>query len=565
MKKKIKSALISVWDKQGLEDVVMKLDSLGVSIYSTGGTYEFIQNLGIPVTSVEEITGQPEILSGRVKTLHPNIFGGILYKRSSKSDKKQISEMSIPSIDLVIVDLYPFEETVANLENDGLADDDAIEKIDIGGVSLIRAAAKNHKDVLVIGHKDQYGLLMNFLEAGGSTEFEDRRELAIDAFNITSNYDAEVFKYLLDSEEDQDDFGSSFGLQNVASGITLNVTEDDNGTNDFLVSWEKFGARPNRVHIQNTYSTKLFNSVMSDLILEKNVYTEVLPDSEELIINDSVFAKLDDSCYVSYVVVDRNMDNSFIDGLLFLYAPGFEGVQNYIELLNECLLDFEEDSDNKLNTVTLSVNGLEIEPINFHNVDLDVVDLYYPKSTFTQLEKTVRSIKKAERGLTILYGERGTGKTTVINHIASKLDRIVIFIPNNMVDHTINNPEFRRFLKRYDKPIIVIDDCELVLNEIYNKSNITTTNLMQMVEGFLASTVDVNVITIFNTDSEDKIDHNLLDCNNLIDVIEFGCLSKDEATDLSKQLGHNKKYKSDTRLVDVMNKRKSDSMVGIGF
>ena len=108
MKKKIKSALISVWNKQGLEDVVMKLDSLGVSIYSTGGTYEFIQNLGIPVTSVEEITGQPEILSGRVKTLHPNIFGGILYKRSSKSDKKQISEMSIPSIDLFIVYLYPF-------------------------------------------------------------------------------------------------------------------------------------------------------------------------------------------------------------------------------------------------------------------------------------------------------------------------------------------------------------------------------------------------------------------------------------------------------------------------
>jgi len=564
MKKKIKSALISVWDKQGLEDVVVKLDSLGIDIYSTGGTYEFILNLGIPVTSVEEITGHPEILDGRVKTLHPNIFGGILYKRSSKLHKKQISDMSIPSIDLVIVDLYPFEQTVANMDNDGLTDDDAIEKIDIGGVSLIRAAAKNHKDVIVIGHKDQYGLLMNVLENGASTQFEERREFAIDAFNITSNYDAEVFKYLLGSEG-VDDIGASFGLQNVASGITLNVTEDDNGTNDFLVSWEKFGTRPNRVLIQNTYSTKLFNTVMSDLILEKNVYTEILPDSEELIINDRVFAKLDDSCYISYVVVDRNMDNSFIDGVLFLYAPGFDGIQSYVDLLNECLLDFEEDSDNKLNTVTLSANGLEIEPINFHNVDLEGIDLYYPKSTFTELEKAVRSIKKVDKGLTILYGDRGTGKTTIINHIASKLDRIVIFIPNNMIEHTINNPEFRRFLKRYEKPIIVIDDCELVLNEIYNKSNITTTNLMQMVEGFLASTLDVNVITIFNTDSEDKIDHNLLECNNLIDVVEFGCLSKEEATDLSKQLGHSKKYKSPTRLVDVINKRKSDSMVGIGF
>lgn len=565
MKKKIKSALISVWDKSGLEEVVKTLDELGVEIYSTGGTYNFITDLGIPVTSVEDVTGQPEILDGRVKTLHPNVFGGILYKRSSKSDKKQISDMGIPSIDLVIVDLYPFEQTVLNMENDGLSDEDAIEKIDIGGVSLIRAAAKNHKDVLVIGHKDQYGLLINILKSGGKTEFEERREFAIDAFNITSNYDVDVFKYLLgDVSENIDDLVGNELYESNNSNVSINVTNDDSSTNDFLICWEKFGSRPNRLLIQNTYSTKLFNSAISEFISEKNVYTEVVPDSEELIINDQIFAKLDDGCYVSYVVVDRNMDNSFIDGVLFLYSDGFDGVQKYIDLLNECLIDFEEDSDNKLNTITLSQNGLEIEPINFHDIDMENIDNYYSSDTFKSTEKVIKKIKKKERGLTILYGDRGTGKTTMINYVATKLDRIVIFIPNNMIEHTINNPEFRKFLKRYDKPILVIDDCELILNEIYNKSNLTTTNLLQMVDGFLASTVDINVLLVFNTDDEDKIDHNLLECNNIIDVVEFTSLSVAEANDLSKLVG-GKKYKTDARMIDVINKKSVEEITNIGF
>lgn len=564
MKKKIKSALISVYDKTGIEQVVAKLDELGIKIYSTGGTYDLINSLGIPVTSVEELTGQSEILGGRVKTLHPKIFGGILFQRSSKSDKKDVQSNSIQAIDLVVVDLYPFEDTVANLENDGFTDADAIEKIDIGGVSLIRAAAKNHKDVVVIGHKDQYGLLMQVLENGASTDFDERRDFAIDAFNITSNYDAEIFKYLL-GPDSIDGTDLQFGQIPQQSGLSLNVNKDDYGLNDFLICWEKFGSRPNRVLIQNTYSTKLFNKAMSDLILEKNVFTEIIPDSDEMIINDRVFAKLDDSCYISYVIVDRNMDNSFIDSVLFFYASGYEGLQDFVDLLNDCLLDFEEDSENKLNTITLTQTGLEIEPINMHEVDMENLDVFYSSNTFSKVEKSIKKIKKSDRGLTVFYGERGTGKTTIINHLASKLDRIVIFVPNNMIEHTVNNPEFRRFLKRYDKPMLVIDDCELVLNEMYNKSNLTTTNLVQMVDGFLAATVDVNVVAIFNTENEDDIDHNLLDCNNLVDIVEFTRLSTEEANELSKHIESPKKYKSETRMLDVIRKRVSDKAGAIGF
>ena len=184
-------------------------------------------------------------------------------------------------------------------------------------------------------------------------------------------------------------------------------------------------------------------------------------------------------------------------------------------------MDYEEDDSNKLNTIGLSLNGLEIEPISLHNIDLDNVDNYYNSDTFRRVEKAVKQIKKADKGLTVLYGERGSGKTSIINYISSKLDRIVIFIPNNMIDHTINNPEFRKFIKKYDKPVLVLDDCEIAFTDNYGRPNVFTSNLLQMIDGFLSDSINCNIVTIFNIDDEEEIDPSLLDCNNLIDVIEF--------------------------------------------
>jgi phosphoribosylaminoimidazolecarboxamide formyltransferase / IMP cyclohydrolase len=150
--KTLKSALISVYHKDKLDHIVKKLDELGVTIYSTGGTQSFIEELGTPVIPVEELTSYPSILGGRVKTLHPKVFGGILNRRDNQGDQQQIAKYEIPEIDLVIVDLYPFEETVAS----GASDEDIIEKIDIGGISLIRAAAKNFNDVVIVSSRNQY-------------------------------------------------------------------------------------------------------------------------------------------------------------------------------------------------------------------------------------------------------------------------------------------------------------------------------------------------------------------------------------------------------------------------
>ena len=190
--KKIQSALISVYYKDNLEPIIALLKQHGVKIYSTGGTQKFIEEQGSEVIPVEDLTSYPSIFGGRVKTLHPKVFGGILYRRDNEGDLAQASEYDIPAIDLVIVDLYPFEETVAS----GASEADSIEKIDIGGISLIRAAAKNFKDVIIIASKDQYSELEQKLAAqNGGTTIEDRRYFAAQAFQVSSHYDTHIFNY----------------------------------------------------------------------------------------------------------------------------------------------------------------------------------------------------------------------------------------------------------------------------------------------------------------------------------------------------------------------------------
>lgn len=190
--KEIKTALISVFHKDGLEDILAKLHEQGVKLLSTGGTQKFIESLGYACEKVEDVTSYPSILGGRVKTLHPKIFGGILARRDNTGDQEQMQQYSIPAIDLVIVDLYPFEQTVAS----GAAEQDIIEKIDIGGISLIRAAAKNFKDVVIVPSKAEYPVLLEMLnKKGNKTDLEDRRMLAERAFGVSSHYDTAIHNW----------------------------------------------------------------------------------------------------------------------------------------------------------------------------------------------------------------------------------------------------------------------------------------------------------------------------------------------------------------------------------
>ena len=190
--KKIKTALVSVFHKDGLDELLKKLHEEGVSFLSTGGTQSFIESLGYPCQKVEDLTTYPSILGGRVKTLHPKVFGGILGRRELEDDRAQMQQYEIPEIDLVIVDLYPFEQTVAS----GASASDIIEKIDIGGISLIRAGAKNFNDVVIVPSKAEYGMLLDIVNArGAQTELEERKEFAARAFGVSSHYDTAIHNW----------------------------------------------------------------------------------------------------------------------------------------------------------------------------------------------------------------------------------------------------------------------------------------------------------------------------------------------------------------------------------
>jgi phosphoribosylaminoimidazolecarboxamide formyltransferase/IMP cyclohydrolase len=253
--KTIQSALISVFDKTDLEPIVKQLNSQNVIIYSTGGTEDFIKNLGIPVVPVEDVTSYPSILGGRVKTLHPKIFGGILNRQDNPSDVEQMRAYEIPQIDLVIVDLYPFEKTVAS----GASEADIIEKIDIGGISLIRAAAKNFKDTVIVSSVNEYNYLLDLISTqNGATTLEQRKLLATKAFHVSSHYDSAIFNYFNSDE--------TYYKQSIANGQILRYGENPHQKGYFFGDFDQMFTKVHGKEL--SYNNLLDVDAAVNLILE---------------------------------------------------------------------------------------------------------------------------------------------------------------------------------------------------------------------------------------------------------------------------------------------------------
>jgi len=297
--KTIQSALISVFDKTGLEPIVRQLHKQKAIIYSTGGTEDFIKNLGIPVVPVEDVTSYPSILGGRVKTLHPKVFGGILNRQDNPTDVEQMAAFDIPQIDLVIVDLYPFEKTVASGANEA----NVIEKIDIGGISLIRAAAKNFKDTVIVPSVEEYELFLGMItEGNGATTLEQRKYLATRAFHVSSNYDTAIFNYF--NTED------TYYKESIANGQVLRYGENPHQKGFFFGDFDAM-------------FTKLHGKELSyNNLLDVDAAVNLIAEFKD---NDPTFAilKHNNACGLA---TRKTMKEAYIAALAYDPTSAFGGV-----------------------------------------------------------------------------------------------------------------------------------------------------------------------------------------------------------------------------------------------
>jgi phosphoribosylaminoimidazolecarboxamide formyltransferase/IMP cyclohydrolase len=439
--KTIQSALISVFSKDRLEPIVRKLQEQNVTIYSTGGTEDFIKSLGIPVIPVEDITSYPSILGGRVKTLHPKIFGGILNRQDNESDVQQMQEYNIPQIDLVIVDLYPFEKTVAS----GASESACIEKIDIGGISLIRAAAKNFKDTVIVASVNQYGLLLDLItNQNGTTTYEDRKLLATKAFHVSSHYDAAIFNYFNTDE--------TYYKESIENGQVLRYGENPHQKGFFFGDFEAMFTKLHGKEL--SYNNLLDVDAAVNLILEfkdceptfailkhnnacglasrttiKQAYLEALACDPT-----SAFGGVLISNVTIDVATAKEINHLFCEVVI---APSYE--TEAITILEEkknriILVQKEVELPNK--QVRTCLNGLLVQDKNF------ITDSKSDLKTVTNTEPTAQEIEdllfaskicKNTKSNTIVFAKNktliasGTGQTSRVDALKQAIEKAHTF------------------------------------------------------------------------------------------------------------------------------------------
>lgn len=342
----------------------------------------------------------------------------------------------------------------------------------------------------------------------------------------------------------------------IGTTLNLNINSDDNELNDFLYIWDQFESRPNKIIIHNTYIGQDFMKKISQYIIDKNVLTELIPSSDNYIYNERMCIKINDNLYISFILLNSSTNESSVNQLLFYYKTDEDSkqIEDIITEIDICILDNGEDIKiNKLNTIFYNQNNIELEPLE-NKINLDNIESYYNSDTMNNINSMIKTIKKSNKGLSILYSDKGMGKSSMIYYISENLDNTTIFIPNNMIENVFNNPDFRKILNKYNKPLLILDDCEMIFSEYYNKSNLITNNLLQMIDGLLSDVLNVNIITIFNTSNIKNIDHNLLESNNLLKIIQFNELNIEESNNLSELLGRKKQYKNNNKLINIIKK-----------
>jgi len=344
------------------------------------------------------------------------------------------------------------------------------------------------------------------------------------------------------------------------NNLNINVNKEDFVLNDYLYAWNIFGERPNKINLYQTVNFEDFEKILSDSnIVDNCILIEVFPTNEGNLVNKKIFTKLNDDVFLSYTQFDSESEECIVTEICFIYNKnGEECLNDFLDKIYE--LEEAIDSENpeeKSNTYTVSIGttGLEDQSISFLDSDIENIDLYYNDQTLKKVNKLSKSIKNNKKGLSIIHGERGTGQSTLVKYLSSKIDKKFIFIPCSMFETTIINPDFRSFINKNPDSVIILDDSDLYFSEIYSKSNIFTNNILQLVDGLDSDTLKLHIVAVLNLSDVSEIDHILLDCNNLIDIINVEELEVNKIKELNKHLKSKIKVKKPTKLIDVLKNR----------
>jgi hypothetical protein len=351
---------------------------------------------------------------------------------------------------------------------------------------------------------------------------------------------------------------------NKTCKLNFNINKDDQNINDYLFCWSELVKRPSRTNVYKNYSTKGFFNFFLEKLSDISIVQDVIPYDETEMVNVRYFAKLEEKIWTSFNHFDstnQDQDSSFIgDFILYYDYDKIETVNVILDELNSIelsdIINGDTDDKNGIYMITLNQNGFDVEKTEMKDIDLDNFDSYHSDDTIKSLNRIAKKIKKSARGLTIFHGERGTGKTSSLNYLKEKIKtKDFLILPTSLFDTTINNIEFKNFLKKNKNSIVVLDDSELYFSDTYSKSNIFTNNLLQIIDGFDAEQLGINLLLILNCENESDIDPHLTDANHLLDIIEFGKLSKQKTNELLKHLSKKIKSKVSKKLSDILMER----------
>jgi len=348
--------------------------------------------------------------------------------------------------------------------------------------------------------------------------------------------------------------------------ININIEKDDTSLNDYLFCLSEFGIIPNKISIFNVYDINPFAKFIDTISTKEISNIDIIPTGDGYIINKKRFVKIDTNIYLSFIEYDKESDLGIITDIIIYYLnDSKEKVDSLIKSMSEFIVDYQDSNvEHRFNILTIGEDGLQLDPIDILQSGCDNIKLHYNDDVISKSKKITNLIKKEKKGLSIIYGERGVGKTTLLSNIVSNIDKLCIFIPSNMIDITINSSDFKNFIKRYKNSILIIDDCEMFFTNTYTKSNLFTNNLLQMVDGFSSDIDNLHIIIVLNIEDINDVDPILLDCNNIMDIIEIGRLKNNKVKKLCSFLNQKNKFYN-PRLIDVIKKKSDNSIIEMGF